>query len=62
LNCDQSPVRLAAPGFVLEVCGEEIVMPAILRTGDWLGSGAQSSLTFSANEANFRERSQRAKS
>ena len=36
-------------------------MPAILRTGDWLGSGAQSSLTFSANEAKFRERSQRVK-
>ena len=34
-------------------------MPAILRTGDWLGSGVQSSLTFSANEANFRKRSQR---
>jgi hypothetical protein len=33
-------------------------MPAILRTGDWLGSGVQSSLTFSANEANFRKRSQ----
>jgi hypothetical protein len=29
-------------------------MPAILRTGDWLGSGVQSSLTFCANEANFR--------
>ena len=28
-------------------------MPAILRTGDWLGSGVRSSLTFCANEANF---------
>jgi hypothetical protein len=25
--------------FALGVCGEEIVMPAILRTGDWLGLG-----------------------